>query len=830
MISITSFIHSFNTNESMKTTFKFYSASAICIFLFITQGCRKEEPVELPVVSTTPATEVTVSTATSGGTITSDGGATVTANGVCWGVNSNPTTDGSKTVDGGSIGQYISNLTGLEGGTIYHIRAYATNSAGTAYGADMSFTTLGLAPIGLTQPVTNNSATGVTLNGTVNANYLSTTVTFEYGISTSYGQSVTANPSPVDGNSITNVSASISGLSAGVTYHYRIKTVNSLGTTYGDDMTFTTSGQAPIVVTQTTSSLSSTGVTLNGTVNPNSASTTVTFEYGLTASYGNSIAAIPGTLTGNNTSAVSAVVSGLTPGTTYHFRIKAVNSLGTVYGSDMSFMTSGEVPLATTVSASNVTTGSVILNGIINARNFPTTVTFEYGPTTSYGNVATAVQSPVSGNGDTNVNVSLNGLNPGSTYHFRVKAVNSVGTSYGTDMYFVTQGQQPTGVTQPATNISTTGATLNASVNPNFLPTTVTFEYGLTTSYGQLASATPSQLTGNVSSGTSSIITGLAPGTTYHFRVKAVNSLGTLNGNDLTFTTLGSAPYCLTQPATNISTNDAVLNATVNPNYFPTTITFEYGTSTSYGNTVNVTQSPLSGNSNTNVSATISDLTAGITYHFRVRAINILGTTYGNDRTFAYTISDVEGNSYRTVTIGSQIWMAENLKTTRYNDNSPIPIVADQSNWDALTTPAYCWYNNDRSTYGDLYGALYNWYTAATGKLCPIGWHVPNNAEWFVLIDYLGGLDVAGGKMKTVGLTHWLSPNTGATNESGFSALPGGHRADIFFQLGEHANFLSAEPIPDWVGAYAVHFNQVRADYGSGALNVGLSVRCVKNE
>ena len=815
----------------MKKTFSVYPIIVMVFSLILVVSCKKEEPAQLPVVSTTPATEVTVSTATSGGTITSDGGATITVNGVCWGLNSNPTTDGSKTVDGGSIGQYISNLTGLEGGTIYHIRAYATNSVGTAYGADMSFTTLGLAPISLTQPVTNNSATEVTLNGTVTANYLSTTVTFEYGTSTSYGQSVTANPSPVVGNSITNVSASISGLSAGVTYHYRIKTVNSLGTTYGDDMTFTTSGQAPIVVTQTASSLSSTGATLNGTVNPNSASTTVTFEYGLTTSYGNSIAASPGILTGNNTSAVSAVVSGLTPGTTYHFRIKAVNSLGTVFGSDMSFVTSGEVPLATTVSASNVTTGGVILNGIVNARYFPTTVTFEYGPTTSYGSVATAVQSPVSGNGDTNVNVSLTGLNPGSTYHFRVKAVNSVGTSYGTDMYFVTQGQQPTGVTQPATNISTTGATLNASVNPNYLPTTVTFEYGLTTSYGQLASATPSQLTGNAGSGTSSIITGLASGTTYHFRVKAVNSLGTLNGNDLTFTTLGSAPYCLTQPATNISTNDAVLNATVNPNYFPTTITFEYGTSTSYGNTVNATQSPLSGNSNTNVSATISGLTAGITYHFRVRAINILGTTYGNDRTFAYTISDVEGNSYRTVTIGSQIWMAENLKTTRYNDNNPIPIVADQSTWDVLTTPAYCWYNNDMNTYGEIYGALYNRYSTVTEKLCPLGWRVPNNADWTVLMNYLGGLDLAGGKMKTTGLTHWLSPNTGATNESGFSAIPGGAREDGAFQwVGEHATFMSSENIPTWTGVFSVHYNQLRADYGAGDLTVGASVRCIKNE
>lgn len=148
-----------------------YPTVLILLILQLFSSCKKEDPPQLPIVSTTPATNITVSTATSGGTITDDGGATISASGVCWSTITNPSLGDSKTIDGGSIGQFVSNLTDLSGGTTYHIRAYATNSVGTAYGADISFTTLGLAPAGLTQPATNISSTEANLNGTVNPNY-----------------------------------------------------------------------------------------------------------------------------------------------------------------------------------------------------------------------------------------------------------------------------------------------------------------------------------------------------------------------------------------------------------------------------------------------------------------------------------------------------------------------------------------------------------------------------------------------------------------------------------------------------------------------------------
>ena len=137
------------------------------------------------------------------------------------------------------------------------------------------------------------------------------------------------------------------------------------------------------------------------------------------------------------------------------------------------------------------------------------------------------------------------------------------------------------------------------------------------------------------------------------------------------------------------------------------------------------------------------------------------------------------GNTYGTVVLGNQEWLTENLKTTKYNDGTPISLVEDNGQWGSLTTPAYSWYNNDQTSNEDPYGALYNYYTVAdtnSRNVCPLDWHVPSDAEWQVLIGFLGGFDIAGGVMKEEGTAHWTSPNTGATNSSGFTAVAGGNR------------------------------------------------------
>lgn len=166
-------------------------------------------------------------------------------------------------------------------------------------------------------------------------------------------------------------------------------------------------------------------------------------------------------------------------------------------------------------------------------------------------------------------------------------------------------------------------------------------------------------------------------------------------------------------------------------------------------------------------------------YYIRAYATNSVGTAYGNEiiLTTITLPTDFDGNTYNTVGIGSQVWLKQNLNTSRYNDGTAIPnIITDNTTWAGLSTGARCYYNNDSVTYASTYGALYNWYTVNTGNLCPTGWHVPTDAEWSTLTTYLGGSSIAGGKLKEAGLDHWNSPNTGATNSSGFTALPGGYR------------------------------------------------------
>jgi len=291
-----------------------------------------------------------------------------------------------------------------------------------------------------------------------------------------------------------------------------------------------------------------------------------------------------------------------------------------------------------------------------------------------------------------------------------------------------------------------------------------------------------------------------------------------------------TVPSVQTNAATSVTNITAILNGAVNANGFSRVVTFEYGTSTSYGSSVTASQSPIGGSSSIGVSAPASGLTSGQIYHFRVRAICGLSEYHGADMTFTTTVKDYDGNIYNTVIIGTQVWMKENLKTMKYNDGTSIPNVTDNATWAALATPAYCWYKNDATSYKATYGALYNWYTVHTGKLCPAGWHVPSDAEWTILSDYLGGLPVAGGKLKESGTVHWASPNTGATNESGFTALAGGVRAN-----GVYTDMLTQTWW--WASTETNSFPWIRAilNYLSNLGNSlvspvnGASVRCLRN-
>ena len=197
------------------------------------------------------------------------------------------------------------------------------------------------------------------------------------------------------------------------------------------------------------------------------------------------------------------------------------------------------------------------------------------------------------------------------------------------------------------------------------------------------------------------------------------------------------------------------------------------------------------------------------------------------------TVTDIDGNVYNTITIGSQVWLKENLKTTKYNDGAEIPNVTDNTEWGNLTSGAYSWYDNNEATHKNTYGALYNWYTVNTGKLCPNGYHIPSDAESTEISEYLGGTSVAGGKLKEIGTTHWMTPNTGATNESSFTALPGGLRSysGTFNLITEIGYWWSSTQYESPESAYSRSLgydSNTFYRHGSNKKN-GHFVRCLKN-
>jgi hypothetical protein len=304
---------------------------------------------------------------------------------------------------------------------------------------------------------------------------------------------------------------------------------------------------APTVLTEAASATGKTTATLRATVNPNSRTVSgCTLEYGTTLSYGKSATCTPSPGSGSSPVAVSAAVSGLTPNTTYHFRIVATNAGGTSVGLDDSVKTLLNAPTVKTEAASSIGKTAATLNAIANPNGGNVTeCKLEYGTTTAYGSSATCSPTPGSGESPVAVSASVSGLSASTAYHFRISATNAGGTSLGEDKSFTTQPSTPapTVTTTAATAVTRTLATLNGTVNPN--GATVSdchFEYGATTSYGSTAPCASAPGSGTSAVATSASLGNLSPASTYHFRISATNAGGTSPGSDQSFTTLAALP------------------------------------------------------------------------------------------------------------------------------------------------------------------------------------------------------------------------------------------------------------------------------------------------
>jgi len=718
--------------------------------------------LELPTLTGNAIANITRTTATTGGTVNTDGGAPVTVRGTVWSTTQNPTVSNNtgKTTDSNGLGDFTSSITGLTAGTSYFARAYATNSVGTAYGEEKTFTTEAIpAPEATTVAASGTSYTSAVLNASVNAKGESTTVSFEYGTTTAYGQSIAANPSPVSGTNAVNVSATLSGLTPGTQYFFRVKAVSPGGTVSGNSLNFTTTAQTFATLTTTAISnptkttatsggnISTDGgatITARGVVWSNTQNPTVETNLGKTNN---------GTGTGQFTSDIT----GLSAVTTYYVRAYATNSKGTAYGNQVQFTTSAiPAPTATTGTASNQNYTTATLNANVNANNESTTVTFEYGTTTAYGQTIAATPSPVTGSTNTNVSANLSGLAAGTTYHFRVKAESAGGISYGTNATFSTIAYTvPVLTTTAASAITQTTATSG----------------------------------GNIS----------------------------------------------TDGGATVTARGVVWSATQNP-----TVETNQGITTNGSGTGSFTSN-------------LSGLIAGAKYYIRVYATNSVGTSYGNEVSFTTlpaneTVTDIDGNVYTTVTIGTQVWMVENLKTTHYRNGEAITNVTDNTAW-TTAGPAYCWYNNDATSNKATYGALYNWFAVVDSRnVAPTGWHVPTDAEWTILTNYLtnngygyqgSGSDIAKSMAATSGWTNFgtlgtIGNDPTSNNSSGFKAVPGGYRYYSnggFDDIDNGGDWWSSTPYDASLAIIRnLYFDNVNNRSFNNNKQFGFSIRCLKGE
>lgn len=831
----------------MKPNSSFYLSILSILMISLVVNCSKDSTktvtpptptvtLSLPTVTTTPASTITSTGATLGGNVTGDGNATVSERGVVYATTQTPTTSNTKVAVGTGTGSFSSSLSGLNPGVTYFIRAYATNSAGTGYGNEVSFTTLANLPTLTTTSVTAITTSSATSGGNITSDGGAAISAKGICWSTTAGPTI-SNTKTSDGTGVGSFVSSMTALNPGIKYYVRAYATNSAGTAYGSEVSFTVTVALPALTTAALSGITSNSAGCGGNVtNDGGAAVTargVCWSTSQTPTIVNTR-----TIDGSGLGNFASSITGLLPGTFYYIRAYATNSNGTAYGNEVSLFTTAVIPVLTTADVSAITANSLTSGGNI---------------TSDGGNAVTARgicysinQNPnivdngkiTSGSGSGNFASVLTGLASGTTYYIRAFATNAMGTAYGNQITGTTTVvvNLATLTTNAVTAITSTTATSGGIITSGLA--TVTAQ-GICWSTSQNPTTADAKTINSAGvSSFSNALTGLTANTTYYVKAYAINSAGTAYGMQVSFTTSGiiSAPTLTTTAVSAITSTTAVSGGNISSDGGATVISRGVCWATSSSPTIS-NNTTSNGTGTGSFTSTITGLVANTTYYVKAYATNSAGTAYGTQVSFttpqvsSSTVTDINGNIYNTVTIGTQVWMKENLKATKYKDGSAIPLVTDNVAWSYLTTPGYCWHNNDSIANKNVYGALYNWYTVNTGKLCPTGWHVPSTAEWISLGNFLGS--TAGGKLKEAGTSHWQSPNFGATNETGFSALPGSYRATLgtfgtigttgFFWSSTEDNF--SRPWIRTLSSSADYLNPSNLYYFQN----GFSVRCLKD-
>jgi uncharacterized protein (TIGR02145 family) len=427
---------------------------------------------------------------------------------------------------------------------------------------------------------------------------------------------------------------------------------------------------------------------------------------------------------------------------------------------------------------------------------------------------------------------SLINLEPGTQYYIKAYLSNGNNTVYGKEKVFTTvSAQLPVLTTTAVTSITSATAISGGNITSDGgVPIT---ERGIF----WIESNNPA-IGGNTLDGTGtgvfvSNITDLKPGVEYKIKAYATNYAGTAYGNELVFTTNTTPPVINTTIISSLTSTSVLTGGLITSEGGLWIIECGVCWSTSVNPTINDNKS-FDWAGNLSFTSSVTGLTPNTTYYVRAYATNNTGTGYGSQMTFkTYTgiVTDIDGNNYNTITIGTQIWMRENLKVTYYKNGDAIPNETNNLSWNNLTTGAYCWYKNNIANKA-IYGALYNFYAVSNSNgLCPAGWHASTASDWNTMVSYLSSNNFVGIMLKDT--TLWSSPNSGADNSSGFTALPGGCRGwedGHFDNIGSYGYW--------WTGTWnppneppvcLLRYNSTQINIYGNVKKDGFNVRCMKD-
>lgn len=975
---------------------KHFIQSLFFVILVIIIGCKKDPPIVLPVVNTLSITDVTLTSAISGGSVQSDGNSPVIARGVCWSINENPTISDNKTSDGTGTGPFVSNLTNLIENTSYYVRAYATNIVGTSYGQTLVFKTIDenllinaeqmypglkgeevtailngksiicilinnlyiyqgdiLIPIEITKGFSSTDIqkwpdntvyykirlspgmTPILLNAideAINEYENKTNLIFKERVNEPYYVEFTYDPNGSGGVPGMRTREYQIGKDPTVYDHNIIilaswarhgTVLHEIGHTIGllhehtkpnrDDYIkvidenikeefqsqfkkdegniispgfdwesimlypsvsdFSIGGRAtmlriigdkriefesnreylsesdintinvmypakPKVTTTSVISITSNSATCNGEV-LNDGGWNV-YERGVCWSTNQSPSIENNKLSsGIGIGNYSCDITDLNPNTTYYIRAYAINGsgIGPGYGEALSFKTLEALkpPSVSTAEPSEIKSNSAKIGGNVTSDGGATVT--EKGIYYSTNIVSNGTKLQI-GSGSGVFSTTLTGLTPNTTYYVKAYATNSIGTSYGSILSLKTDitAQSPSVTTSAPTNITSNSANLGGNVTS--AGSSPVLERGVVYSTTQNPTTSNTKIASGSGIGAYTVnATSLNANTTYYVRAYAINSNGTGYGTEQNFITetAGVAPVAaFTANTTTIKEGESVQFTDQSTNN-PTSWSWDFGDgSKSSAQNPSHTYTNV-GKFTVKLTITNSRGSNSITKNDYIIVNSASGVLFNPDLTYG-SMTDIEGNIYKTIQIGNQIWMAENLRTTKLNNGVAINNFTNNALWQSATSPSYCWYNNDL-TNKSTYGALYNKYAVDTDKLCPLGWHVSTDNNWSIMVKLLGGDDIAASKLKESGSAHWANQNEGATNSSGFTALPGGMRrtdTGVFSDLNKSGFWWCINPENYAFSSWnrQMHFNENYVErYGLISYNnkYGLSVRCVKN-